>query len=519
MPLNHEILPEEGPRLKELKHRQRVLRARNSISAFASFVFGWKLQEFQKHWHEFADKYKRALIFAPQAHGKTGEMSLVRPLFILGQHPNRILKIISCNDDKAVDILGAIAKLIESSRKLREVFPNLQPAERGTWTKHQITIKRDIAAVDASVEALGILSTGSGDRATDLMFDDPVDFRNAILQPALRKMVIRAYTATWLGLFAQGEERITYICNAWHHNDLTHEIKKPNYHYHILNQAISKDFKNIEEWKGAKKGRVKHLPLWKGVWPSRRLIQFSEERGSLDFNRAFRHQALESSMFLFTKGLKESTILMNEDAELKDLEAPQDFPRFTGVDLGGIKKQNAQSAIFTLAIDPETLTRWPVDIRAGHWSGPETARQLLDVYKKHEPFDIFVENNAYQHTLAEWMEEIRGGRELPIEGYYTGSQKLDLQIGLPGIALQMEKGLWKIPNLGHGITCKCEVCQWRDELGNFPIGSSDILISCWLADRAARRGEEEPNIRFIGGDDEGDNEESEEFEKVLSRVF
>ncbi|GAI71404.1 unnamed protein product, partial [marine sediment metagenome] len=55
-----------------------------------------------------------------------------------------------------------------------------------------------------------------------------------------------------------------------------------------------------------------------------------------------------------------------------------------------------------------------------------SARQLLEVYKKHEPFDIFVENNAYQHTLAEWMEEIEGGRELPIEGYYTGSQKLDL---------------------------------------------------------------------------------------------
>ncbi|GAH34406.1 unnamed protein product [marine sediment metagenome] len=240
MPLVKEILPEDAPRLKELKHRQRVLRARKLVTAFASFVFGWKLQKFQEHWHEFADKYKRALIFAPQAHGKTVNMSLIRPLFVLGRNPNRILKIISCNDDKAVDILGAIAKTIESNKKFHEVFPSLKPAERGSWTKHQITVKRDVPAIDASVEALGVLSTGSGDRATDLMFDDPVDFRNAILQPALRKMVIRAYTATWLGLFAQGEERITYICNAWHHNDLTHEIKKPNYHYHILNQAIAK---------------------------------------------------------------------------------------------------------------------------------------------------------------------------------------------------------------------------------------------------------------------------------------
>jgi len=516
MPLAMEILPAESLRLKNLKHRQRVLRARKKIGAFVSFVFGWKLQKFQEHWHEFADKYDRALIFAPQEHGKSCEMSLVRPLYKLGKNPNRLLKIISCNDDKAVDILGAISKKIESNKELHEVFPNLQPAARGTWTKHQVTVKRDVSAVDASIEALGILSTGSGDRATDLMFDDPVDFRNAILQPALRKMVIRAYTATWLGLLVK-DGRVTYICNAWHHQDLTHEIKKPNYHYHILNQAISKDFKNIEEWIGTKKGRVRHLPIWKGEWPTKRLISTFEERGSLDFNRAFRHQALESRMFPFTKGLKASTILMDEDAELKDLEAPQDFPRFTGVDLGGIKRQNAQSAIFTLAIDPESLIRWPVDIRAGHWSGPETARQLLDVYKKHEPFDIFVENNAYQHTLAEWMEEMVGGQELPIEGYYTGSQKLDLAIGLPGIALQMEKGLWKIPDLRHGSTCKCEICQWREELSNHPIGASDLLMSMWLADRAARRGEEEPSIRFIGDDEE--DEEDEELEGVLSRVF
>ncbi len=518
MPLAREILSEDSPKLKALRHRDQVIRARKSIEAFVSFVFKWKLQKFQKHWHDFANKHKRALIFAPQEHGKTTNMSLIRPLWLLGHNPNKILKVISCNDDKAVDILGVVSKLIQHNKKLREVFPHLRPAERASWTKHQITVKRDfMSAVDASMEALGILSTGSGDRATDLMFDDPVDFRNAIYQPALRKMVTRSYTATWLGLLVKGG-RVTYICNAWHHNDLTHEIKKPNYHYRILNQAISKDFKSIEEWFGVKKRKIRRLPTWGSEWPTKRLIETFEERKALDFNRAFRHEALESGMFPFTPGLKKSTVVMEEDAELEDLDAPQDFPRFSGVDLGGVKKQNAQSSIFTLALDPETLTRWPVDIRAGHWTGPETARQLLEVYKEHQPFDIFVENNAYQHTLAEWMEEIKGGRELPIEGYYTGAQKLDLQIGLPSIALQMEKALWKIPDFKHGTLCKCEVCQWREELSSHPIGSSDILMAMWLADRAARRGEEEPNIRFIGGD-EDDEEDDEVFEGVLSNIF
>lgn len=517
MPLAQEII-EDPSELKGLKKEQQKRRARGLIGAFCSYVFGWKQQKFHDRWHGFADKYPRALIFAPQEHGKTSQMSLARPLFKLGKDPNRLMKVISCNDDKAIDILGAVTKNIESNPRLHEIFPNLQPAERGTWTKHQITVKRDINAVDASIEALGILSTGSGDRATDLCFDDPVDFRNSILQPSLRKMVKRSYTATWLGLLVKGGS-VVYICNAWHHDDLTHDLRnKAQYHYKILNHAISEDFSCIEEWEGSKKPkRPRRLSLWKDEWPRKRLIKEGyEERGSLDFNRAFRHLAMESKMFPFTKGLLASTTKMDEDSELSDLQAPADFPRFTGMDLGSAKKKRSQTSIFTLALDPDKLTRWPVDIRVGHWSGPDSARELLDVYKKEQPFAIFVENNAYQGTLSEWIGEIEGGAELPLYGFYTGAQKFDLEIGLPGIALQMEKKLWKIPDLGHGPTCRCEVCQWREELANAPIGASDILMSMWLADRAAKRAGQEPGIRFIG---EAEEEEETETEDILERLF
>jgi len=221
--LAHKI-NEDPAKLQLFKREQQLILARELIGAFCSYVFKWKQQKIHNKWHEFADSHPRALIFAPQEHGKTSQMSLARPLFKLGQDPNRLLKIVSCNDDKAIDILGVIAKTIEFNPRLHEVFPDLQPAERGTWTKHQITVKRDLtSAIDASVEALGVLSTAGGDRATDLMFDDPVDFRNSILQPSLRKMVKRSYTATWLGLLVKGG-RVTYICNAWHHDDLSPKL-------------------------------------------------------------------------------------------------------------------------------------------------------------------------------------------------------------------------------------------------------------------------------------------------------
>ncbi|MBA7608079.1 hypothetical protein ES703_15254 [subsurface metagenome] len=515
MPVAQPII-EDSSKLKEYIRERQKRRARGLIGAFCSYIFGWKQQKFHNKWHEFADKHPRALIFAPQEHGKSSQMSLARPIFKLGKDPNRLMKVISCNDDKAVDILGAITKNIESNPRLHEVFPDLQPAARGSWTKHQITVKRDISAIDASIEALGILSTGSGDRATNIIFDDPVDFRNSILQPSLRKMVKRSYTATWLGLLVKGG-RVVYICNAWHHDDLTHDLKnKAQFHYKILNHAISDDFSCIEEWEGSKKPkRPRQISLWKAEWSKKRLIKEGfEERGSLDFNRAFRHLAMESKMFPFTQGLIASTIKMDEDSQLSDLEAAPDWPRFTGMDLGAAKKKRSQTAIFTLALEPEGLTRWPVDIRAGHWSGPDSARELLKVYKKEQPFAIFVENNAYQSTLAEWIEELEGGSELPIYGFYTGGQKFDLELGLPGMALQMEKKMWRIPDLGHGPSCRCEVCQFRDELANYPIGTSDLLMASWLAERAAKREGAEPGLRFIG-----ETEEEEESDEVLERLF
>ncbi|GAI28932.1 unnamed protein product, partial [marine sediment metagenome] len=56
--------------LKELMLEKQKRRARGLIGAFCSYIFGWKQQKFHDKWHEFADKHPRALIFAPQEHGK-----------------------------------------------------------------------------------------------------------------------------------------------------------------------------------------------------------------------------------------------------------------------------------------------------------------------------------------------------------------------------------------------------------------------------------------------------------------
>ncbi len=72
---------------------------------------------------------------------------------------------------------------------------------------------------------------------------------------------------------------------------------------------------------------------------------------------------------------------------------------------------------------------------------------------------------------------------------------MDLHIGLPSLAVEIENGMWGIPMAGHQNTtiadrlvgrrhkeqCNCPVCQWTQECFSFPIGLSDILMGWWIA--------------------------------------
>jgi len=100
-----------------------------------------------------------------------------------------------------------------------------------------------------------------------------------------------------------------------------------------------------------------------------------------------------------------------------------------------------------------------------------------------------VENNAYQTALIEWIAEI-GRKDIPIVGFTTGKNKLDLTIGLPSLAVEIENRAWAIPRARrHAAFCTCNDCKWIQEMSNYPIGrTTDIVMAMWMAREAARKG-------------------------------
>ncbi len=105
-----------------------------------------------------------------------------------------------------------------------------------------------------------------------------------------------------------------------------------------------------------------------------------------------------------------------------------------------------------------------------------------------------VENNFYQQSLIDWLEDL-SGIELPIEPFTTGaSQKKSLDFGVPSMATDFQNNRWMIGldagefdwELDKG--CGCSTCVWLEEMLDYPYGTyTDTVIGSYLAREGSRK--------------------------------
>jgi len=431
--------------------------------------------DIHRQWHAHIDAHPRALILAPREHGKTDQLAVGRVLWALGRDPDVRVKLVCEDDGTARKRLVAIRAHIERNERLHQVFPNLRKhPDLEDWGRIQFTVARRSMDKEPSVEAAGVMSSAVGGRADLLVFDDVVDLRNSIAQPSLREVVKETFYNVWLNLLVQ-DGRALYVATPWHADDLTAELRKSS-GWGVLEHPIDESF----------------TPVWPEAWSTERLEQRSREIGSLAFARGFRlvPMADEDAMF------RTIADCLRPDLSLDDVDAR--WPRFTGVDLGHSKrksqgrgrysrKEKPYTVIFTLAVDPDGR-RWPVEIRRGHWSGPDTARQVLDVHAEHHPLVIMIESNAYQATVLDWIRLVSPDASIPLKPFVTGAQKADEQLGLPGLQAEFESGAWIIPTDGLDVEeLESSWRAWVHEMRSYPVAPlSDTVMACWFAQAGAK---------------------------------
>ena len=193
---------------------------------------------------------KRPLIIAPWGHGKTVQLVVGRTLFELGQDRNQRIGIVCNADSNARKRVTAIKDYIARDADFRWVFPEVVPDRKAGWGKEEFFVERDPGArsIDPSVFSAGVFSTGIGGRVDGLVFDDPVDLRNAITMPKLRGTVIEIIKNVWMSRL-EPHGWMLYVATVWHPDDCTHHLlRDPEVRgkYCALIQRVSDDYSEIE---------------------------------------------------------------------------------------------------------------------------------------------------------------------------------------------------------------------------------------------------------------------------------
>ena len=482
--LHADVLAQAPPPAGDPEHEKFLQGCRDDFNAFMEYCFvdtvtrkPFVQGNIHKRWTRHIAGHSRAMIIAPREHGKTEQLAIGRPIWRVGNNPEMRYKIVTQSDATAVKRLTSIKGHILRNPHVREVFPKLRPHPQvDDWAKHTATVARLGEDKDPSFEAVGVLSSGTGGRADEILFDDVVDFRNAIVMPGLRALVKDTIRDVWLNLLTRDAVAV-YIATPWHEDDATADMAR-NEAWAVLRQPIPA---NME-------------PVWPEMWSRERLLLRRKEIGLRAFARGFHLRAISEEDQLF----KSIALCLRPDLNMNDVDPS--WPRYTGVDVGHSKRKAGMKAsrqekpytvIFTIALDPDKR-RWPVSILRGHYSGPDTGRRVIEVNETHRPEVIMVEANAYQLTLLEWIRGVGGDAAIPLKPFTTGANKADEQIGLPGLAAEFDNQAWVIPTNGLEVDDLEDAWPtawwaWYVEMRGYPGASlTDTVMACWFAREAVR---------------------------------
>lgn len=490
-------LPEERVRRLKRIRSTRIERAREHFPAFVEYAFwdertGSPLQQqwFHDEWSASMDTSDRLIIVAPRDHGKTTQV-VARVIWELGRDPNLRVKIVCASDGKAMERLFEIVQQLSNPR-VREVFPNLRPAEEGEWSKHKIVVVRTARHRDASVEALGITSTATGGRADLLIADDVVDRRNALTMPALREQIKHAWKSDWTNLL-EPAGRIWYICTLWHKADLSHELLT-NPAFDKLVHAVPEDF----------------AALWPSKWSEAALRARHLEIGSVEFNRAFRNIASDAE-----EGIVKPAWMRFADLALDPAfgERLDDLVFFTSYDTAvAVTDLNDFSASVTVAVDTATGRVFVTDAWHARITISHQAARVWAEYQGCTPFRILIEK-AGQSTLDEWVLNEHPDLAGIVE---VTKPRVSKAARLLGVTPLMEAGRVIFshhldPNRPTYDPSRGSVVH---ELLDFPFGRNDDLVDAfsqalsgarrYFLDAWATGGDNVLDLR-IGGDEEEDD--------------
>lgn len=421
------------------------------------------------------EQLTNGVIEGPREHGKT-ETIVCLALFILGINPSLRIKVVSNTDTNAIKFITQVEKNIISNNELHEVFPGLVPDPRGSWAGGAMDVLKDedanLGIKDCSIEGYGATAAATGGRTDLILFDDIVGARETITEPARLPKIKQLFFHDWLNIGGQSH---IYIGSAWSPDDLI------------------EDLVSHEMWHVWKEPAINEAgePLWPERWPLYALEKRRKEIGDEAFDQQFLLKGLRQSRTWWTQAVVD--VCKAEDLQVGQSRVPI-IAKYCGLDPAASLKNTGSFSCITaigLMADERRVLLEIIRMR----EPPEiVAEKVVEMHIRHSFSNICVENNATQEAMLSLIRVIAEFKyaqelELPLEGFFTGSQKWNPEIGLPGLVAEMRAERWDFPFAGDhtDLLHSCEICDLIKEMLGFPYETktTDMIMSLWLALSAA----------------------------------
>jgi predicted phage terminase large subunit-like protein len=339
-------------------------------------------------------------IEAPRKHGKSECLAINYPSWLIGNHPNIHITIVSKTASLAEDSLGAIVRRIETDKNYKEVFGDLKPKDPQKWTNQQIYINRGEISKFPTIHATGLYGPLTGGGNDLVIADDIIDEENVITRLQVEKASLWFFKVLLPTLFPWGA--ILVIGTRWSYADLYSQIIE-KYNHEIL-RAIQ----NPEEYAQGKPAKV----LWQKYWSIERLEAKRKEIGSIFFNCQYQNDPTSMEGDLLKSEWLHPWNEKRPDGTEYGPPSPN-LPVYAGVDpsLG----EGDYFGIASLAYDAQHNQGYLLDVWAEHMPFPDIMKHKLpQLNSQYHYAKIYMETNFWQKILT-FMPELKGLPIVPIQ--------------------------------------------------------------------------------------------------------
>lgn len=433
----------------------QIDQARHSLLAYSKLM----MPEFMApaHVRAIADalervergEIRRLIIAMPPRHGKTNLVSELFPTWYFGRNPRKEIIFASYNQDIADD-RGRVIRNRMTDPLYSQVFPDCKVSADSASARRFSTTQ------GGNYFGAGVGGPMTGRGGHIVVIDDPHKNREEVESAGQRQALHDWYdSVAFTRLAPMGA--IVIVATRWHVDDLTGYVlrTKPHENWVVLSLPAILDEK-AADFIGATPGGA--------LWPERYPIDVLEE-----YKRSMPPRDW-ASLYMQSPFIEGGNIIKRPQIKEWDRPKPPECNLIlASFDTAFSAKDTADFSACTVwgTFDDEQTNEQNVillEAKQKRVEFPELRRWIIDVYERHKPDMVLIENKASGQSL---LQELRR-MSVPVVPFNPG--RVDKVSRLHSITPLFENGKVWAPMQKEWAQ------EWAEQLTTFPASKHDDLV-------------------------------------------